>query len=621
DNAEMIPVYFIQLDEMGNGLDSLAERITSTEKTGPDTLQLRLNKVKQYFDSIKSLITGKMQKIDLVLYENGLSAFHLGDTLKADKLLNLALQHNPTYAPALYELIRIHLFPPDALLAEKYLDKAIQRIDSATNPYYFDLFLKTEKPVFDNLLSLAGIYTTRGQFPEALDMLSNAGEFLKKYPRVDGKTALTGAYKNIHQNTYDSYLMFASKARTARRWDLARHFYSEALKYQQLHEEFLPLAITQKNNIDKTLDEEEKSFLLKEKETKPLVVKTKKPSRKHWKYMSGKKRLKRHRKMAIPLPPKDTLVTYCLNRSGMLYLHGEYQPALKMADSALMVNKTKKSMPDSVIQRAIARAAKPLILDSVHAAYFTAWKNDIKLATSVLENGKAAQAGNFLQNDADVSETLAELEKRIQERICFNALSDYEAEVYRAMSCFSKGTFLEGKDNLDNARKIITTNPACHIRDTLLQKTEKQYDGSILWQKYWLEARQALSEKNYPAFFNNYTLAYKVFADERLDRKGIIFSSPLVFIDNQKNMELSVWAVAYYLDAEQVSPSWILLNSLKEQGTDAATLKTLLEKAGRQMAGEDNKTGDIHWLLRLKDGGRWYSVAKRSYLRTRKNKN
>lgn len=615
DKGSLIPVYFVQLDDFQQTITDYGVRFTAQSLINENDFLSRWEKAKHYFDSIKPLITAKMASIDLVLYNEALQSINTADTSLAAQTFLQSLSYNPSYAPAAYELVKMHLKPANSFQAAVYLDQFGKALDSASNPYYFILFKALAEKVLDSMLVYAQKQNKLSLPLDALALLNTAKAFQDKHPSPFGEEKLRQAFTLSHQGMYASLLHIANKALELRKLDLADYYFHQAKQYRQENSNFLEEDWASSKGLERTRTEAEKKISLSHQT-------------KH------KKQTKHHRKKKFPkssaakpvttLPTQaakqvnDTVLNYFLQLEDESFTKQQYYTALNWCDSAYTTNLVKKSIHDTVIRSRYIRSARRIILDSLHSAYFLAWKNDLPHARNILTFSKEYQQKYYLARDKEVNFSIAELESRIQESHCLSTRSLYNENIYRAISQFFRGNYLEGNDYLEAAKTIYLSNQDCRLSDTLRVDLLNRYQGLIQWQTHWKEARQALSVKNHTLFYHEYHAASAVYNTEKLENKGIQFSNLLTFIENQKEPALLLTCLDESLRLERLDEAWELLRLLRENRYSARSLTTQLTVFGKQTEEQDRKNGNTDWLKRLEQSASFYNIAKKSYIRTRK---
>ena len=614
ENGEFIPVYFVQLDDLSAHLDTFTGKSKKTDLNNL-SLQKRIQQARNYFDSIQPIILEKMRHIDLVFYEEALKARSNADTNKAISLFIKSLQHNPGYGPSAYELIRLSLTPGRYIDNTQYFENYAAKIDSSGNPYYYNLIHNMIPAVLDNIIAGSNVFITAGLPSDALEALKLADYFHAAHPSPEGSQKIKNAYSAAHTGMYQSLITIADRALSARKHELAQYYYQKAGDYQQQHAGFI------------VSNELSASGLIKAgqlAQVKDSPVPKKLTRKKHHGRKHISRPVSRHKGRKIldvkqkPEKQEDTLTRFYLKKADTCFRQGKYPESLGWCDSSMRINQLKRAIADSLIIKKYQSAAKRIILDTVYAAYFLAWKNNLDKAGRILQMGKDYQLKYFLSRDDDVNDVLKELENRIKDRKCFTAVSDYEASVYRALSRFIRSDFLEGRDFLQNAGKILENNQECGISDTLLRKTYQQYQGLIHWQEHWQESKQALSVKNYPQFYQEYDSAYRVYQSEKLINKGLIMRSIIDYLEQLNDQDAIGSVTGYCLDNNSLTESWALLNLLKTGNAPRSDWEALLVKTGVGLAKDDAKNNDTRWLQHLKSGGKWYKMAKKAYFRTLK---
>lgn len=615
EKGDLIPVYFVQLDDLNLRIDTLNNSLTNIDP-GDHILHHRLAKARAYFDSIRPIILTKMEKIELVLYEEALKARNSGDTARATSLFIKSLQHNPSYAPAAYELIKLNLTPGTSDLAVQYYESYGVPIDSGSNAYYYNLIRNLAPQVLDNIIASSGRLISQGLPSDALNTLKDADHFNALHHPVSGDEKIKKAYIEAHKGMYNSLITIAERAYGAKKWDLANYYYEQARQYQLSNSAFLPDNLASQQGIEKTLAASEKHFLLDKKPHKPKRTGRKRRTVAYHRHYIPKAR--KAKSLPVVSPPQDTLVSFYVMLADSSLNHKLYLSSLRWCDSAAAINQIKHSLDEKAIEDRYAKAARIIILDTVHSAYFLAWKNELDEALGTLSMAKKYQHRYYLQNDTEVNTALTELENRIVDRQCFTARSDYEASVYRALSQFIRSNFLEGRDFLVKARLVYNNNRACGFSDSLLRNTEQQYQGLIRWQEHWNEAKQAYSVKNYALFCAEYEAAYTVFLDEKLNNKGLNLHPLVQYIDDQKDVDAGREIAFVYLRTDKLDEAWQLMVMLKSNGIKPGNIEALMNETGKYLALKDLTQHDFTWLNKIKSSGSWFKKVKKSYFRTLK---
>ncbi|MHC1707810.1 MAG: hypothetical protein AB9842_09845 [Bacteroidales bacterium] len=615
EKGELIPVYFVQLDDLKIRLDTISAQIKQIYPSDNQMIT-RIRKVRNFFDSLQPLILEKMQRIDLVFYEEAIKSRNRTDTSHANSLFIRSLQHNPGFGPAAYELIKLNLHPNKYADAVNYYEQYGCSIDSFSNPYYYNLIHGLAPAILDNIIAGSAVMIQKDLPADAFGILKIADYFNTQHPTPSGLEKTTKAYSDAYTGMYLSLVTIAERAFTAKKWELARNYYSQAQQYQQQNAAYVTDDRQSREGLEKTNEAAKKKIISKKKPRKSKHKGRKRRAPTTQRHKATKP--SRIKPVKTPDIQVDTMARYYLSLADSSLKHQRYHESLSWCDSAARINEQRKSLADTLISRISALSARRIILDTVYSAYFLAWKNDLDKAEQILSMATTYQTRYFLNQDKEVASAVTELRDRIKDRKCFTARSDFEASVYRALSRFIRSEFLEGSDFLHKARIIYNESKDCGLSDTMLVKVSLQYQGLIRWQEHWNEARQAWSVKDYKLFYRAYDSSYRVFLTEHLSSKGLTMKPLLQYLEGIGDVEASSEIASVYLTDGKLEESWALLKHLKNNAREFRPSDSLMILLGESMAQDDRSKGEKRWIRELKSSGSYFRKAKKSYFRALK---
>ncbi len=607
DSVTLIPVYYIQLDDIQNQLDQYCNTAPPTV----DSLLTGCLRCRARFDSVRTLVVQRMKKIDLVFHDEAVKLKLNGDSSGAEDLLLRSLQYNPSFAPSSFELVSLLLRPNSAMKAGTYYSRFAPLIDT-TNGYYLNLFRELAEQVLDNLVAQAQILVNSNLTFDALDGVQFADDFQKHFPSPGSDGKINLARKQAHQGMYDSYIYMAQRALHSRKYELADQYFKVARDYQKQHAEFIPSEEAWKTGIAKAEAPRTEPDPIK----KPVVRKS---VHSRWKHKKKHGRTRYYKPPApvvkAPVLPKDTLVRFYLDRCLFFLKQQDLWSAVSAFDSAFSVNHRIKAMDDKRITDTVTRLVKPVLLDTTRSAYYLTWKNELALSGNILQAATQWQQHFRLMEDPEVREALQELSQRIREKECFNLSAAYETEVNRAQSQFLRGRYLEGQDHLQEAEKILATDTICPLSDTLVRKVRKNYQGLIEWETHYKSYRQALSVKDYLTFVDSYTLMLVAIDTWDLPSKGLARKDLLPFVLQLNDQEVSVGYAGIMLARDRLDDVTAILQSLPPGEPITQQIRELCDETGRKMAVEDANNHSGYRKLQLKQADHLLRLVKKSYIR------
>jgi|GEM_PF-6713122 len=592
--AAKLPVYFNLVDDIQRALSQYQDfqQKDSLSRAISDTLSFRktLNSLDSAYRLLAPLIRTRMGKIELELYEDAAEKIALSDTVQAVALLERALQYKPAFHPAWYELIRLHLFPEKAEKAMEYFTNAQTRMDTLADPYYARLYRETAPRVLDVCTAKAMQLTLAENYLASLKLLEKTEHFAILHKIPQGKEKVAIARNAARQGIYDSFVRIASRAREARKWQLSADYYKKAMDYQEQY----PGEIIQTSTYDPT----PVAVVEKEKPAQTTRHKSRHAKKKH------RKERQAHVSV-LPIQQTDT-VKKVIREIKAVRKTTKIPKTTVVADAIPVV--------DSVFITAQANAREQ-ILRSTYDSYFIVWKNQLDSAAKILAINLSRQKEYKLDNDSNITASLEELRRRIEDKQCFNLRSEYDNSLNRAINYCKRAEFVFAQDQLQRAENILLERNNCKWNDSLFLATKKTYGPAIDWNQRKTAYEAALQQGNYAEFQFLFEESVKLFENNKLENLNLRQATIAEFLIQQNDPQLIADLSLYLVENAQPEKGLMLMNLLKDELKLKPGFKVHQQSMGRVLAKTYPLRGQKPaWLTKFLHDP-WFKSMTKSYLR------
>ena len=485
ENAEFFPLYSIQLPDILHDLESIHTLPDTTTFLffSKDSIKstISIAEIKSKTLALKGIVNRAMQHIDKVLYDAALVKLSIKDTASATRLLEKSIQHNPKYLPSWYELVHIYLLPQKISKAAINLQNAVKQVDTINNAYYSNLFKDLKFQVFQNYLKQIDQLRMAENFSAAFALIEEADQYCKSLKLNYCQDSIQLKVKEAHTGMMKSYLKIARAATMNKKWLLAETYINQARQYQQEQKDFI---------LDKNAVEEHQQLLdvYRKITPDPAIAhhfKQKKDFKrrhnlsKHQEITRIKNVNPHHepallRKSPLTFIESDTLYPYLLEQANHLIEAATSRQSLFILDSAMQYANHHKIHIEHSHKEMMVTLVKPGLLENTRKAFFTVWRNEIPKAERVLDSVKIERNHYLLEPDSEVNAVITELENRINEKNCFNHISEFENNVLAALNLCNRKLFLEADDHLMKASNLLKDRNHCKMNDSLFQEIQKK---------------------------------------------------------------------------------------------------------------------------------------------------
>ncbi len=593
DKAEDIPLAFIQVPDIERNTDSLEKLLPLNYLYPVDDSLFKFRTIqdlrKRVLD-LKLTVGKKMDRIELVLHNEGLERLGLADTIQAKKLFNLSTSYKPDYSPSWYQLVKISITPSTIQEAETYLNEALRKIDTSSNPYYASLWKQCESEVFNGFLLAANRKVQSDDYFTAISLVDKAFFFCKSHHVNNCNDSLKRYYQLAKGGMFQSYIKIAKRAIENNKPELANEYINKGKTYYQDNITDISCGYL----LDETTTYLNQKLVQNEisKENKSHNI-----SRKTVKINNPKIKTNRIRHFIKPQIP-----------STQVYV--------------------KKSIPKPIIDTTVIHFAsvevKDSVLMSIRQAYFLVWKNELDSAKSICAFFRKTLPSVYLENDYDVNAAMEELTNRIENQECFNIKSTYGNFLNQAINQYNRDMFIESEEYLNQAIELYWNTNLCELDDSLLKQLKNKYIPVYQFNSMKRQVNQNLLNGNFDEFLKGYSELDNYIKKNNVSGDKFVLTDFETLITQINKVELTKKAIELSINLQDKDRALALLDILRKQGVPSKLCRNEQLGAAQLLANSDHlsefadsEQAEKQYLIDKK----WYMFFRNAYTKELKQLN
>ena len=643
ENVDMLTLYDYTLDDAEKILEHISRRDfpgnLNLEIFDPIHFIAKYNDIANKISEARTQLDKMLSTLDLIYYNKGVDFTKLFNYEKAIPYFEKALQINPLFAPAYYQLAV-------AYFNENQLSKAAENILFVLNKTRPDYSLLNEsknlaKDIYSAYIALAKQLNSEEKYYEAIDKLDSAKTFCSSSQHIQCNDEIFKTMVVSKKGIYNYYTSIAQKALNTSNSELAEKYAQDAYDFQQLNKEWIKEA-TEANEILSAvaLIYTEKGIKLNQSENyrpalyqldnavsicknhefincsdkvnealniahngiynsilssirqqlnfnqpdlaESLIDTAKSYQRQYPQYIQSSNEVE-------SLLEKAKYQRYTkLIQDGKQFLSiNLHESALSNFEKARDLEKNYGFKKEIELAALFQKAAKPLLLEKISDAKVKAWGNDLADAQSMLENIKKLQSLYYLEEDKDVNLAIKELRSKISVRECQNYQDEFDNNISKANQQLKEKAFIYATKFANDALQISSLHVDCKINSTQAQELKSKYEPASSFQQLLQSAEESFDNSNFQKAIDQYMLAIQFYKTKEIEKFNLNIPSLDEWVGTKNNNNFLAYTCNYFYSINEINKAFSMLKQLKTRNYPQNYAIQLQEQIATAMANRD----------------------------------
>lgn len=613
------------------------------DRIDPENILAQLESIENQANAIYTSCDNIIRNLDVVYLERGMDMLGARQPERADMFFNKAIEVNPTFAPAHFQLARLYY-------NGGMVDRAVQKLFEIQNMTP-DMQTKMQadelmQGIYNEMLLDAGGLNSDGRYDEALAVLSRAREICQNWRAVpcranmDDETAraLNGKYDNILReadrafsenklknaedliqsalafknsnrtfipddkrmtdrinNLYFKYLDLGDADLNAKKFQNAIGYYEQA---GRVCSEYKEISCT--DDLDKGLfhartgvygdlmTDADRSYYAKD------YAKAEKQLTEAAAYRQTYKLEKNANEDALFIKIKQAVYDDYIAKGRNSSTSKKYGDALSYYDYARTIETNYSIKRNSALGGYITTAAQEFSLQLVADGLKFVDSNNLTQARSKYSQARDNASKYGLEGNKTLEREFAKLKDKIFAQECLNAQNEYDRLMREAVSKINTKAYPEADKLLVQAQNHAVDNADCEIDARSAKDKQKEIAQAANYMNQITAVDNQLNSRNYRPAIEMYITANDYFTRNNVARFGLKCDDLYTFITT-KNSDFINYASSYYIETKQYDKSLSLMKLLPAKGYDKNYTKvnqTQLATALAQRDYSQNPSGD-----------------------------
>ena len=491
---------------------------------------------------LQNLIIGKRNEFNQVLsnlhltfFDKALGLLRNKNYNRASEYLFWALEVNPNFTPALFQLAFIDFKSGN-------LHEALCKSDDIL----YNMPLDPETKSFTNNLlnDIYKVYLQRGQeaykkktYKKAVDEYEAARNICEKYNTVKCDDELQLSMSAAKKGIYDDYLNDARELVIINEFNRAENSTQTAIDFQQHNQ----------NYIESSSEASELMNAIRQKR-----------------------------------------YDYHITR-------GIRQTDQKMFDSALETFEQADSLaelhhlkPNKDFRRLLDQAARPRTFELLYEGSGFVKSNQLPKAREKYIRASEMQQQYFLMDDAEVSKQLNSLRKSIFTQQCINTQNTVDSAYNYGQDVETEMQYLLANKSYEFALKTIAEFKECEIAMDSIESAIRNIRPAVTYLELMEEVKINQSNGRFQLAMENFEKASKYFLEAKVNRFGLDHDPDLfAYIINKGTNGMINYAGTRYREQGELDHSLQLYKLLLDRNYDVKMIEGSLYKLGFQLGARD----------------------------------
>ncbi|PKP03535.1 MAG: hypothetical protein CVU11_07770 [Bacteroidetes bacterium HGW-Bacteroidetes-6] len=675
DNIDMLSFYDIELKEVE------ATIINIDTRQFPQTLNLWENDPMQFVSKMESLSQQTMQArlqlnqrlsiLDQLFCQRGNNFMAEGKLQDAANDYNKALQINPYYAPAQYQLARMEYNVGNIDTASVMVNTALLKMNP--DPSTQQLLIQLGNTIYTSLLSVGEKYTGEQKFNEAIETYERAKWMCTTTPGMVCTEQATKGLAQARYGIYHSYLQVAEKAIENGRLDIAGNYINQSMEYQKqfssdiisnsesmqwmatLCKEYVKagnvcnankkyeLALVQFGRCDSLC----KIYsTIGEVQGLAQGLKTARNGKYNNLLDNSRQKLEADKldnaeticsqaiayqqmypgditsdRDAIQVMAKIKEKRYNIAiASGKNQLNGgNHAEAVRLFLDARAFEENYSFQRNDSLKIWIKASGKPLVLKTIDEGKMNAWGNKLAEARQNYQTAGDEIKLYGLEADRDIEAKMSELKNKIFSQECANAEKSYNELMDKARLYMRDGNYASATTTLGQAIEVTNANILCNIDNLPAYQEQNRIKPAVEYQNMMKNTDALAAKSNYTECLKQLGLCAVFFTTNRIDTFGLSQPTASKYILSGGDANFVYYAVEYFMNLKDHDTALIMLSELKKRNYPVSYTKVIQTQLGAKLAIRDKIAGATDYkiqILKYTDGEKWFKVFSKSYKKT-----
>lgn len=671
-NIDLISFYDIELKEIEQSIMSIDSR------QFPQNLGLHENDPMQFMPKMQNLVTEttqlratlnqRLSVLDQLFCQRGNDLMAEGKLQDASNYYNKAIQVNPYYAPAQYQLARMEYNRANYDTSAYMVNYALLKM--SPDPSTQQLLVQLGNTIYTTLIGIGDKFNTEQKYNEAIAGFDRAKWLCTSTPGLVCTEQVQKGLAQAKYGIYRSYLQVAEKAIQNGRLDIAGNYINQSMEYQKqnasdiisnsesvqwmgvLCKEYVMLGnrLNQQKKYDQAVVEFNKCDSLSQ--IYPAIgevkgCKTGLCGARNGIYDNyledARAKLnanlldaaeeKCQTAMAYQKSYKDDIFSDRDAVSVMaLIKEKRYQIAIEKgrnylnggnhSDATKYFLEARGYQDQYIFKRNdslgifLRVAGKPLVASILEEGKVRAWGNKLSEARDSYQNATEAIKSYGLEKDKELEASMNELKNKIFSQECANAEQNYISNFDKAKKLMRDGDYALASVTLNMAIDVTSKNVLCNIDNSAAYKEQNRIKPAMEYQNRMFTVDDYAAQGNYTECVKQINTCGIFYNTNGIDSFGLKHPTVQEYILRSGDVNFVYFGADHFYGLKDYESSFRMLQDLKNRNYPVKFTKTIQTQLGGKMAIRDKINGVTDYkiqLLKYTEGEKWYAVFSKAY--------
>jgi|GEM_PF-6365552 len=559
---------------------------------------------------LKTEISHLKSNLDELYYKKGLYFYSEHNNQKAIESFKNAIKTNRNFSMSYYDLAKLYC-------EQRRWNEALITLNNVYNVSnskdHEVFFIRLTGNIIKNILHKSDSLIAAEQFNKALEMLKGVALYYSNSWINNYKEDVEKCFASAHNGSYESFLKIARKAFEKDKLSMSESLVKEATQYQMKN-----------SNYIKTNEKAQNVIILIGKK----YIDKGKRFNAAGQYSQAIEQCNKVKNLysEYKIPLTNDLIECMSSANKGIYNHLVKQDSVQkkvpvevkidksIEKQKIIISKEKKNT--SVIKN---EKVKSDLIESIKAGKMKAWANELNEAKQILQNALETQKTNLLTNDSMVNHAIILLKEKIKNREYDNVQDEYNNHISIANRKIKEQNFIEADEFYSKAIQVAKSNESCKVDSSVAFSLKRKYNKPFIFQKMINESKKMLEQKNYQDFFKKYQDAGIYYFQSNISEYVVDYMFLPKYVSENRNNELSIQAIYFLIEQNQLREAFSLLDELKNRGFSQELSKDIQEKLGGSIAVKDYKTNSNidpkENILSYTNNDKWFKYFKYAYMK------
>lgn len=307
-----------------------------------------------------------------------------------------------------------------------------------------------------------------------------------------------------------------------------------------------------------------------------------------------------------------------MDRATLAFELRQFSNAYELCLQASAIPLTQRNGPDPRLDSILYLSYPQYLIDQISLAEVKIWSNNLDQAKKYIDSVQLSTVQKGYMNNPQLNAFVAQYNRKIEQRVCWNAKDTIEMTFLRACENLAIRRFQRAEQLLKETKRLVDRyERRCQLPRQAMDDTIQKYARVFEFIKYTSRQDGFLSIGEFDSVVSLQHQLETSFNQYKLAKYGLHLDSLYTKAVTVNNQRFTIYLLQYCITRNLLDQGVTYLILLKSQGYPESESRTMQIELATQLAQRDldrSPKGDS--AVRLKryvDSDKWFAIFEKTY--------